>query len=109
MKDKSILDHISLLNRCSCDKCKEEIIYWRKKLNKSEEDNVLNDKILGIIPPALPYGLDDKVFRTVDDEGNIGEPFSYNDQLKLLDQMSGINEELMGKLYRSFDELFRCK
>ena len=57
-----------------------------------------SDEIQKIIPPNFPYGLDDKIFLSMDENGAlIGEPFSYNDLLKRLENISGINEEFLGK------------
>lgn len=57
----------------------------------------MNDEIEPIIPLPLPFSLDEKVFQDRDDEGNIlGEPYSMNDALKFLENISGINEDLMG-------------
>jgi hypothetical protein len=56
------------------------------------------DQIQEIIPPALPYGLEDKVFQDCDDEGNhIGMPYSYNDAIRILQSFAGVNEDLIGK------------
>lgn len=58
----------------------------------------MNDDILSIIPPSFPYDLDAKIFCFHDEEGNpIGEPYSYNDKLKALKDISGINNELLGE------------
>lgn len=57
----------------------------------------MND-ILPLTPPPLPFALDDKIFYTTDEEGEpIGEPWSFNDWKKELDDISGINEDLLGK------------
>lgn len=46
----------------------------------------------------LPFGLDDKIFYFHDEDGNhIGEPYSYNDYLQKLKDISGVNPELCGE------------
>lgn len=46
----------------------------------------------------LPYNADDKIFQVTDDMGNIvGEPYSWNDCTKMIENMSGIDEELLGE------------
>ncbi len=56
------------------------------------------DEIIPIIPPPIPFKLDEKIFQYVDDEGNqIGEPYSYNDWIKQIEAISGVNEELLGR------------
>lgn len=56
------------------------------------------DDILPITPAPLPYELDDKIFYYTDEEGNkIGDPYSYNDHIAMLNSISGVNEELLGK------------
>lgn len=46
-------------------------------------------------PP--PFGLDDKIFYVNDEDGNqIGEPYSYNDWMKMITDISGVNRDLMG-------------
>ncbi len=55
-------------------------------------------EILEIIPCALPFGLDDKIFYNIDEEGNpIGEPYSYNDSVQLINSISGVNNDLCGE------------
>lgn len=57
------------------------------------------DDILSITPLPLPFHPDDKIFQIVDDEGNImGEPYSHNDWIAMVESISGINEELLGKM-----------
>lgn len=56
------------------------------------------NEIEPITPLPLPFSMDEKIFVPTDEEGNrIGENYSYNDWLKEIDNISGINEELMGK------------
>lgn len=51
-----------------------------------------------IEPGIMPYDLDAKIFYDKDEDGNaIGEPYSYNDQVQMLRDMAGFNEDLMGK------------
>jgi len=58
----------------------------------------MNEEILSIIPTELPFSLDDKIFVDTDDEGNVlGLPYSYNDFLKNIEDISGVSEDLMGK------------
>lgn len=58
----------------------------------------MQDEILKITPPSLPYDLEDKIFFNIDDEGNIiGEPYSYMDSVRMLNNISGINPDLLGK------------
>ena len=55
------------------------------------------DDILPIVPQNLPYNLDDKIFYNTDDEGNIiGDKYSYNDQIKWLENISGVSKEFLG-------------
>ena len=54
------------------------------------------DIIERIIPPPLPYGLDDKIFGNYDDEGNLlGELYSYNDAVKQIKSMSNLNSDFL--------------
>jgi len=51
-----------------------------------------------IHPTALPFPSDEKIFHFCDEEGYfIGEPSSYDDFIKEIKSISGVNEELMGK------------
>lgn len=59
---------------------------------------IVDDDILPIEPPKLPFGMDDKIFNTTDDEGSIiGEPYSMNDWNQKIKDISGVNEELYGR------------
>lgn len=56
------------------------------------------DEILEIKPLPLPYDLDEKIFYYTDDEGNKSdELYSYNDFVKQLTSIAGINQDLLGK------------
>lgn len=58
----------------------------------------LNLDIEPIIPPKLPYELDEKIFYPTNDEGEIiGEPYSYNDWVNKIKMISGVNEDLLGE------------
>lgn len=52
-----------------------------------------------IKPWPLPFDPDAKIFRDVDEETgeSLGEPYSYNDWLKLVESISGVNPEFLGK------------
>jgi hypothetical protein len=58
-----------------------------------------DNEIEKIIPPKLPYGMDDKIFISFTPE--TGEPFgefySYNDTIKILTEILGINPDLLGE------------
>jgi hypothetical protein len=57
----------------------------------------MNDEIMGIVPIPCPFSYEDKIFYENDDEGNpIGEPYSVNDWIKMLNNVSGLTEELSG-------------
>lgn len=66
----------------------------RMKLNKQKNIN----EIQFIIPPALPYSLDEKIFNHIDQEtgGIYGDPYSYNDWISEIKNISGVNEDLCG-------------
>lgn len=57
-----------------------------------------NEEIEKIIPPQLPFGMDDKIFSYVDLETGevIGEPYSQNDWIKMIKDISGVNSDLLG-------------
>lgn len=56
------------------------------------------NEILEIIPAPLPFKTSDKIFHNHDEEGNpIGDPYSFDDEIKFLNDISGVNEELLGK------------
>lgn len=47
------------------------------------------------IPP--PFDLDDKIFYYSNENGDsIGEPYSYNEWLKIIESISGVNPDLLG-------------
>jgi hypothetical protein len=50
-----------------------------------------------IIPLSLPFDIDDKIFNCVDEETGqvIGEPYSLNDWIDNIKNISGINEGLL--------------
>jgi hypothetical protein len=53
------------------------------------------EDILTITPPPLPFDADDKIFGLYDEDGQpIGEMHSYNDWMKMIIDMSGVNPEL---------------
>jgi hypothetical protein len=55
------------------------------------------DELLEITPCALPYGLDDKIFHCVDEDGEvIGEAYSYNDWVQEIEDISGVSVDLLG-------------
>lgn len=56
----------------------------------------MNDEELEKInPPTLPYGLDEKIFHDTDEDGNtIEPPYSYNDFLERIKNISGVNSDL---------------
>jgi hypothetical protein len=58
-----------------------------------------DNPIKPIIPVALPFSPDDKIFHHTDEETgeNIGDPYSYNDFLQSIIDISGVNEELLGR------------
>ncbi len=59
---------------------------------------IMNDEIEQITPPNFPYLMEEKIFTPTDEEGNaIGENYSYNDWLKKIEDISGINYDLLGK------------
>jgi hypothetical protein len=59
-------------------------------------NNIYNE-IEPINPVPTSFALDDKIFNICDEEGNqIGEPYSYNDHIKKIKSISGVNPDLMG-------------
>ncbi len=52
---------------------------------------------LEVLP--LPFNQDDKIFFPIDQETGeiIGDPYSFNDFIQKINDISGINEELLGK------------
>ncbi len=56
------------------------------------------DEILPIEPIPLPFELDAKIFQASDENGEpIGELYSYNDFIKKIVDISGVNPEFLGK------------
>jgi hypothetical protein len=54
--------------------------------------------LMKIDPIPLPFNPDDKIFQCTDDEGNIiGDPYSYNDYLVMIKNISGVSKELLSK------------
>lgn len=57
-----------------------------------------NDEILEIIPCTSPFKTDEKIFFVLDEEGNIsGEKYSLDEWIEIIKNISGINEELLGR------------
>lgn len=54
------------------------------------------DDLEPITPPDLPFGLDDKIFYNNNHGNPVGKPYSYNDFLQELENISGVNPELLG-------------
>ena len=80
---------------------KEKIEYESKKKKKRQKfrRRKMESEIEPIIALPLPFKLDEKIFHCCDDEDStICEPYSYNDLIKFYESMSGINEELCGKI-----------
>ncbi len=75
---------------CICDEVDEKSTrYFLTIMTKEEWDEMIK-------PPNLPFNLDEKIFNYTDEEGNIiGEPYSYNDWIQKIIDMSGVNEELL--------------
>ena len=58
----------------------------------------MNDELMKITPMPIPFNEDDKIFLSTDEDGNIiGEPFSYNDFIKKINDLCGVEEDLLGK------------
>ncbi len=52
------------------------------------------DDILPVNPLPLPFNEDDKIFSYLDDEGQvISEPYSYNDWIQEIKNISGVNQD----------------
>jgi hypothetical protein len=67
-----------------CDKCSEHVLDC-------------DCEIEPIIPLPLPFDPDEKIFKTVDEETDeVLETYSYNDWLQKIQDMAGVNEELLG-------------
>lgn len=61
------------------------------------------NEIKEIIPLPLPFDLDDKIFCHIDHETGeiLGENYSYNDWMRRIQDISGINDELLGSSIKS--------
>lgn len=59
-----------------------------------------NNEIEPIVPLSLPFNTNDKIFNIVNEETDeiIGEPYSFNDFLQKIHDISGINEDLLGPI-----------
>lgn len=54
-----------------------------------------NDEIEKIVPPKLPFDLNEKIFQNTDDEGNlIGKPYSYEEWFDEIKSLSGVSKDL---------------
>ena len=61
------------------------------------EFKTVYDDIIPVHANPLLFDMDAKIFQDCDDEGfPVGEPYSYNDGLQILKNMSGVNVELLG-------------
>lgn len=57
-----------------------------------------NQEIMEITPPPLCFDENAKIFFTVDeDTGEVLENYSFNEWLEKIKNISGINEDLIGK------------
>ncbi len=58
----------------------------------------MNEEIKTIIPPVPPFSMDDKIFILTDPETgeSIGDPYSYNDWIKQIKDISGVSPDLLG-------------
>jgi hypothetical protein len=82
---------------------KEEVMKWLPATQPISNDAIdppptrLDCDIID--PPKIPFDLDAKIFYHTDEEGNPVEgPYSYMDQVKILKDIAGVNEELLGKV-----------
>lgn len=59
--------------------------------------NNLHEEILPIIPPSLPFGLDDKIFHHINEDSDeeYREPYSLNDFSQSIKDIAGVNPELL--------------
>lgn len=61
----------------------------------------MNDEIQEMTPLSLPFDPDDKIFyhsyedEDDEEENEIGEPYSYNEWIQKIKDMSGVNEEFL--------------
>jgi hypothetical protein len=68
---------------------KEESLLWERKWISKEEGL----EIFSIDPLTFPFSKDDKIFNSVDEDGNIiGEKYSYNDWIKRIEDISGVSD-----------------
>ncbi len=61
------------------------------------------DNILPIKGHLLPFDPNEKVFY-FEDEDEVRELFSFNDSIKMLTSISGINEDLLGENTEEFND-----
>ena len=60
----------------------------------------MNDEILPLPIFPLPFDPNEKIFNYIDEETGeiLGPPYSYNDFIDKINNISGINEELIGEI-----------
>lgn len=57
-----------------------------------------NEELQSIILPNFPVDLDEKIFISVDEDGEeIGEPYSYNEFIDGIIDISGLDYKLLGE------------
>ena len=56
-----------------------------------------DEEIEGIILTRLPFSMDDKIFMCSDEGEPIGEPYSYNEWLEMIKDISVVSEDLLGE------------
>lgn len=58
------------------------------------------NEIKKIVPSALWFDPNEKIFQMIDEETEeaIGDPYSYNDWIQSLMDISGVSEDLLGPL-----------
>ena len=56
-------------------------------------------EIQWVTPLPLPFNLDDTIFNYTDQETGemLGGPYSYNDWLKIIQNISGVTPDLLGE------------
>ncbi len=75
----------------------EMICVLLKKIRYGRQFNMTGKRKKEITPPHLPFSLDEKVFQVYDEDGEpIGQPHSYNDFIKQINNISGVNPDLLG-------------